>query len=482
MLSEFWKSEESFRNTFRDMRVGMLLLSLEGRFLAANPAICKFLGYSEAELLQQDIRSITHPADLATTIERMHQTFVDLQISPPFQKRYICKDGTTRWGEVIISIIRGPDTSPKYRLSQIVDITERMERNERLKGYEKVVEGLEEMIAVVDRDYRYVIANRAYLNYRGLQLEELKEHFFPYPLDQQAFENVLKIKFNECLLGRSVAFETKYKYPELGERDLFLSYSPIVGPKGIERVALVMRDFTERKRAEDELARLSRRLARVRDGERRKIAKELHDVTGQNLVLLDTTLNALLTALPKSARKLRKLAKSCQDLSQECMKEVRTLAYLSHPPLLDESGLPDAILHFVEEFGKRTRIRVELEVKENFGRMSPDVELALYKIVQESLTNVHKHSGSLTAEIVLRRVRNDVTLEVRDAGQRVPDPTLKRGVLRPFRDGIGISIMKERTNLIGGRLEITSGPDGTIVRVHVSGVEEGEQKALSADN
>ena len=242
--------------------------------------------------------------------------------------RYIRKDGTLRWGEVTVSIIRGENGSPKYRLTQVVDISERMQRDERLQVFETVVEGLEEMIAVVDRDYHYAIANRAYLKYRGLQFEQLREHLFPYPLDQQAFESIVKIKFAECLKGKALAFETRYKYPELGERDLFLSYSPIKGPKGIDGVALVMRDVTDRKHAEEgdeETRRVVWQICETRS------AGELQEVyttcTGQNLAVLESNLIMLQNALPPSARKLRKLAQSCERLVQECTQR------LGHSPI-----------------------------------------------------------------------------------------------------------------------------------------------------
>jgi PAS domain S-box-containing protein len=481
MTLEFWQSEESFRDTFRDMRVGMLLLSLDGRFLAANPAICEFLGYSEAELLNTNILAITHPADIALTRERMQQSLVELKSLPPFQKRYLRKNGQTVWGEVLISMVREADGSPKYRIGQIFDVTERRKNDQRLREYETVVEGLDAMIAVVDRDYHYVIANQAYLRYRNLRFEQLSQHLFPYPLDQEAFEAVVKKNFDECLQGKPVAFETKYTYPIIGERYLALSFSPIEGPEGIHRVALLMRDITEHKLAEAEVTKLSRRSAHLRDGERRKIARDLHDVTGQNLVVLETNLGSLGNTLPTTAKKLRKLAKSCQDLAQQCINEVRTLSYLSHPPLLDEAGLPDAISHFAHEFTKRTGIHVNLDASPDFGRMNPDVELALYKIAQESLTNVHRHSGSATAQVLLSRKGNEVTLEIHDDGRGKSRGSLKKGSARPFRPGGGISIMEERTNLIGGDLEISSGDGGTTVRVTVSGVAGGEQPALNAN-
>jgi PAS domain S-box-containing protein len=126
---------------------------------------------------------------------------------------------------------------------------------ERLREYERVIEGLEEMIAVVDRDYRYLIANRAFLNHRGLERDQVVGHYVADVLDHEIFEKIVKQKLDECFQGRVVEYEMRRTYPELGERDLLISYFPIEGPGGIERAACILQDITERKRAEDELRR-----------------------------------------------------------------------------------------------------------------------------------------------------------------------------------------------------------------------------------
>ena len=164
----------------------------------------------------------------------------------------------------------------------------------------------------------------------------------------------------------------------------------------VVRIAGTCRDITERVRAEEELRRLSGQLLRLQDEERRRIARDLHDSTGQNLVALATILSQLHAHIPSSGRKLRKLASHCQSLADQCIREVRTLSYLLHPPMLDEAGLDDAIRHYVDGFSERTGIEVKSQISPLFGRMPPDVELALFRVVQESLTNIqliHKVFG-----------------------------------------------------------------------------------------
>jgi signal transduction histidine kinase len=193
----------------------------------------------------------------------------------------------------------------------------------------------------------------------------------------------------------------------------------------------------------------------------------LHDSTGQDLVALATVLSQLHASIPSSSRKLRKLASQCEELADRCIREVRTLSYLLHPPMLDEAGLEDAIRHYVHGFSERTRIDVKLQISPHFGRMSPDVELALFRVIQESLTNIQRHSQSLRATIQLERSADEVNLEISDKGPGASRRELTDIKSSPFKLGVGIPSMHERVRLIGGRLDIRSSSSGTTVRVTI---------------
>ncbi len=233
------------------------------------------------------------------------------------------------------------------------------------------------------------------------------------------------------------------------------------------RVAGTCRDITEVVRAGEELRRLSGQLLRLQDEERRRIARDLHDSTGQDLVALATILSQLHSSIPSSGRKLRKLASECQKLADRCIGEVRTLSYLLHPPMLDEAGLEDAIRHYVDGFSERTGIEAKLQITPRFGRMPPDVELALFRVIQESLTNIQRHSQSLRATIQLHRSADEVKLEISDKGPAASRRELTVAPGSPFRLGVGIPSMHERVRLMGGTLEIESGSSGTTVRVTI---------------
>ena len=231
------------------------------------------------------------------------------------------------------------------------------------------------------------------------------------------------------------------------------------------RVAGTCRDVTEAVRAEEELRRLSGQLLRLQDEERRRIARDLHDSTGQDLVALATTLSQLHALIPSSSRKSRKLASQCQALVDQCIRDVRTLSYLLHPPMLDEAGLEDAIRHYAGGFTERTGIEVELEIAPRLGRMKPHTELALFRVVQESLTNIQRHSGSLKAKIRTERGPGKFTLEISDKGSGISGSLRRRNGKTPFGFGVGIPSMHERVALIGGQLDIESSGGGTTVRV-----------------
>jgi two-component system, NarL family, sensor kinase len=280
----------------------------------------------------------------------------------------------------------------------------------------------------------------------------------------------------ETALLRGVPFSFETKLPNSNGWYTVSSY-PLFDDKHQRWGAIFMvHDITKRKRAEEELRRLSARLLRSQDEERRKIARDLHDSTGQDLVALATTLGQIRHAVPPSNRKARKLISESRAIADLCIREIRTLAYLLHPPMLEQFGLEDAIRDYVEGLSKRSGIKVKLDLSPNLGRLPRDTELALFRVVQEGLTNVQRHSGSRQARIRIERDPKGIKLEVSDKGPG-RSRTGRKGIGGfPFETGVGISSMNERVKQIGGRMEIKSASEGTTVLVTVPVNEEISEK------
>ena len=245
----------------------------------------------------------------------------------------------------------------------------------------------------------------------------------------------------------------------------------------VYRLVSSAQDITGRKQAEDALRQLSGQLLRLQDEERRRIARDLHDATGQNLVALAMMLDQLRGSIPSGNRKSQGLLSECEALAELCVREVRTLSYLLHPPMLEESGLEDAIRDYVNGFTKRSGIRVALELPPGLERMARDVELALFRVVQEALTNIQRHSGIQQAKIRINR-NSHLRLEISDLGKGVSGGTPREKQDPPFEVGVGIPSMRERVKLIGGRLDVHFSSHGTTVRVTIP-LERSEREKVA---
>jgi signal transduction histidine kinase len=207
---------------------------------------------------------------------------------------------------------------------------------------------------------------------------------------------------------------------------------------------------------------LSGRLLQARDEERRHIARELHDSVGQVAAAIRMNLVPLTQESQALSEDANRALTENVSLADQLAKEVRTISYLLHPPLLDELGLPSALSWFVEGFAQRSKIQVKLEVQSDFGRLPHELEIHLFRIVQECLTNVHRHSGSATASIRLSDIHGHVRLELEDAGRGIPREKLKM-LASKGKLGVGISGMRERARQFGGTIEFASSAKGTLV-------------------
>jgi PAS domain S-box-containing protein len=237
-------------------------------------------------------------------------------------------------------------------------------------------------------------------------------------------------------------------------------------------------EVAERKSAEKRLAisekslrELSLHLLSTQDEERRRIGRELHDSLGQYLVMLKMNLDSLESSLgPQQANGVGQELRQCIRLAEDSLKEVRTISYLLYPPMLEEMGLKSAIPWYLDGFSKRSAIATNFEIEAGFGRLAPEVELALFRVLQESLTNVHRHSGSSTANVRLSMAGGPVVLQIRDKGNGIPTKLMEESGQDWLGSlGVGLRGMSERMRQLGGKLEVASTATGTTVTASVPG-------------
>lgn len=233
-----------------------------------------------------------------------------------------------------------------------------------------------------------------------------------------------------------------------------------------ELEARVNQRTAELRAAEAGLRLLSGRLMQLQDEERRRISRELHDSSGQALAALSMCLSMVEREKDKLSERAGKDLSDSTRLVRELSQELRTMSHLLHPPLLDEAGLESALRWFVEGFAQRSGIQVDLDLAPELGRLSKEREIAIFRVVQESLANVHRHSGSKTAQVRVARDPQKVTLEIQDQGRGLSEKG-NAGPAGPAVPGVGIQGMRERVRQLGGNFEIQSNQGSTIVRAAI---------------
>lgn len=222
-------------------------------------------------------------------------------------------------------------------------------------------------------------------------------------------------------------------------------------------------DITARKRAEDAARRLSGRILTLQDDERRRIARGLHDSLGQYLTALKMNLDRLSASDSGNAA----LAAESAGIVDKCLTETRTVSHLLHPPMLDEAGLGSATRWYVDGFSRRSGIEVNLNLPPNLNRMNPEVEVTLFRALQEALTNIHRHSGGSTVDVHLSVDTKQIRLEIKDDGRGIPQKRLKGLIEGAAEAGVGLAGMRERVRESGGSLDIRSDRAGTTVAISI---------------
>lgn len=408
-----------------------------------------------------------------------------------FEEPQIKPDGTRAWVNTSKVPMYDNDGQVYGVLGTYEDITQRKRAEDRLKEYEKVVESLEEMIAVVDRDYRYLIANRAFLNYRGMESGQVVGRLVEEVLGKEVFEKVIKKQLDECFQGNDIKYEMKYNYPKYGDRDLFVSYFPIEGPVGVNRAACVLQDITERKhieemlrksrdelelrvkerttaleKANEVLQQIPSKLIAAQEEERKRLASELHDSIGQTLVAIK--LSVELALLAKSEENLKEAFEKLQDVVptiQNAIKEIRNIYTGLRPTMLDNLGLISTLQWLCREWMKLYPDRhIELRTGVAEKGIPEKLKVNIFRITQEALNNIAKHSQAGWVDISLSKHKDGIVLTVSDDGVGMDLGLIMQ---TSAATSLGLASMRERAELTRGSFSIESAPgEGTTIRAY----------------
>jgi two-component system, NarL family, sensor kinase len=315
-------------------------------------------------------------------------------------------------------------------------------------------------IVVLDSSHRFAMCNAAFETLFQYSQQELRQAAIDSLISSDAMREEAGANTRRVLAGEKVHTLTRRRRKDGSLIDVELYGVPLMVEGHLRGVYGLYQDVTERNRAERTVRELSSRLLHLQDEERRRIARDLHDNTAQQLAAINLNLRALQNI--SSDEKARRLLEDTARLVDECSREVRSISYLLHPPLLSEAGLRPALNWLAEGFEKRSGIKVRVDVSPALERLSEDSETALFRVAQEGLSNALRHSGTPEVHVQLRQDSTHVILRISDKGRGIAPPDRQHKHL-----GVGIQGMKERLAQLGGQLNITSSSNGTVVTATV---------------
>jgi len=411
-----------------------------------------------------------HPEDRDRVIPGIHRLIAEAGTDWSDEYRFLCKSG--RYAYVLDRghVIRNADGKAVRMVGGMRDLTERREAEAALLASEERFRATFEQapigMAEISPEGAFGRVNPRLCEMFGYSAEELLTRNARTVTHREDWP-MTSMLVAEVMAGKRTTFETDKRYIRKDGSVLWAhAISTILrDAAGVPRTFIaVIEDVTARKLAEQAIESLPARLLKAQDEERRRIARELHDSTAQELAVVAMNLGRLEEWIEgRDAWAENLLADSLAVLAQG-NRDLRTLAHLLHPPMLEELGLAGALRHYVEGFSQRSGIRVELECGQDLERCSDGIETALFRVVQESLANVHRHSTSSCAFLKLARAGDNIELTIADRGRGLP-PGLLTGTADEARIGVGISGMRERVRQLKGRLDLSSNHHGTTVHV-----------------
>lgn len=456
----------------------IFLLDPGGRVISWNAGAQKIFGYEPAEILGSHLSRLYPEASAQRGDPELALRHAADQGRFEVEGWRVRKGSSRLWASVVLTGVRDTDGQLKGFVKITRDMSERKRAEEELRHREELMNSFFAAspagLAILNLEFRFQKVNGMLCSMTGQTLEGCLGKNISEVLGEIAVP--VRDWLQEVAVSRRPLLNLELLWsgadPESGPRHWVTSYFPVLTEDGrLLQIGAMLLDITERKQAEealreseDTLRRLSGQLIKMQDEERRRIARELHDSVGQCLAAIKMNLETMAPPLSTESATAGPLSESVA-LADQCLNDIRTISYLLHPPLLDRLGLPSALRCYVDGFAQRSGIQVQLEIPPDFMRPPAEFETALFRIVQEGLTNVHRHSGSPTVDIRLAVDAECLSLELSDQGRGIPREKLRRFNGTRTVPGVGIAGMRERVRQLGGRLELESSPSGTTVRV-----------------
>ena len=462
------ENEEKFRlmvNGIQDHAI--IRVDLEGRITTWNRGAERLFGFRSLEIIGEPFHRLYNTCESDTPQRHLRTALEQGHVTDECQQ--IRKDGTDFWATADVTLLRNEQGQPRAYAVITRDITERRQQREEIKKREAQLNAFFSNapvgLAIIDKDLRFQRINGPFAELNGLDFRDQigkPLRAVIADLSHQIEPLLLKVaSTGEPLLAQ----EIKGPVPSTpGLTGWWLkSLFPITKDDDVvTQMGIVVQDITGLKRAETAVRQLSGRLLQIRDDERRRLARDLHDSLGQTLTAVKMNLSYLGRDTSNLDERGRTAVAESKELVDNSLKEVRTLSHLLHPPMLDDVGLVAAIRWFANGFSQRSSIQVELDLPWNLPRLSTELETAIFRVVQESLTNVHRHSGSTTATVRLETDADLIHLYVIDQGSGISREKLSFSQETPTI-GIGLLGMRERLRQLRGQLEINSSSRGTSV-------------------
>jgi PAS domain S-box-containing protein len=440
---------------------------LDGIITSWNKAAERIFGYTANEAIGQSIILIIPPdrKDEERSILARIGRGERIEHFETVRQR---KDGSLLDVSVTISPVRGSSGHVIGASKVARDITAQKRTEQALREskqlYQLVTDASPVMIWMAGTNGLCFYFNKGWLDFVGRTLEQEAGNGWTQNVHPDDLDLCLKIYLNNFDARSPFEMEYRLRHHSGQYRWIFDRGVPRFAPDGMfEGYVGACLDIHDRKVATEKIriADESVRLLRVQDEERRHIAREFHDSAGQTLTVLSLSLAQLVQKAEMIAPELAKEGKEMEEVVQQLHREIRTTSYLLHPPLLDEAGVKPALRWYVQGAVERSGIAIELNISENFGRLPPEMELAIFRVVQECLTNIHRHAESKTASIRVAREKASIRIEVRDEGKGIAPQRLAE--IQTQGSGVGIGGIRERLRRFQGEMKIDSNGSGTVV-------------------